>query len=347
MKTFHLSHTDLDGYGCQLVTKKIFKNIEFLNANYGEEVKVRIDYILNNLEKNEKNFILITDLNLSFEESNYLDNMVKDLKNENYEIDLLLLDHHASGIESAENFKWYFLDITRSASLITYDYFTSKGFNIFEISDLIKAINAVDIWLQEDNLFEYGKVLMRLIDEAKEINRYMFGAENILYKHTLLKYSLEFFDKKDGYIDLDDNIYILKKRFFKKNKRDTLDNLVTDYLVDLLNRKKDLMSIKYKNYKGILTFGIQNSSIVGNGFLQKNPYFDFFMNVSSRGTFSLRSNNKVDVSKIAYEIAEGGGHPNASGGKIKNFKEQFIYSELKSFIEELFKKKEIENEKGI
>ncbi len=64
------------------------------------------------------------------------------------------------------------------------------------------------------------------------------------------------------------------------------------------------------------------------------------MNVSPRGTFSLRADNKMDVSKMAETIAGGGGHPNASGGKLKEFKEFFIYSELKSFIEELLKEKE-------
>jgi len=37
-KIYHLSHTDLDGYGCQMVTNHFFKNIEFLNSNYGKEI---------------------------------------------------------------------------------------------------------------------------------------------------------------------------------------------------------------------------------------------------------------------------------------------------------------------
>ncbi|WP_187648203.1 DHH family phosphoesterase [Nitrosophilus labii] len=339
MKVFHLSHTDLDGYGCQYVTKNIFENIEYLNANYGEEVLVRIDQILNSLEKDKKNFILITDLNLTLEESKYLDEKVKKFQNNGYEIELQLLDHHATGLESAQTFKWYYLDITRSASKITYDFFSQK-YNLTNIEKLINAINAVDIWLQEDTLFEFGKVSMRLVDEAKEINRFMFPKENVIYKHSLLEFALEYIDKEYGHIELDDNIYMLKKRFFIKDKKDTLDNMVTQYMVNLLNNKKEEMTIYYKGKKGILTFGIQNSSIVGNGFLSKNPSFHFFMNVNNRGTFSLRANNQIDVSKMAYEIAEGGGHPNASGGKIKGFKEQFSYLELKYYIEELLKEKE-------
>ena len=38
MKVFHLSHTDLDGYGCQFIAKEFFSHITFYNANYGREV---------------------------------------------------------------------------------------------------------------------------------------------------------------------------------------------------------------------------------------------------------------------------------------------------------------------
>ncbi|MCQ2646819.1 3',5'-cyclic-nucleotide phosphodiesterase, partial [Helicobacter pylori] len=37
MQVYHLSHIDLDGYACQLVSKQFFKNIQCYNANYGRE----------------------------------------------------------------------------------------------------------------------------------------------------------------------------------------------------------------------------------------------------------------------------------------------------------------------
>ena len=38
MKIYHLSHTDLDGYGAQYITNFYFKNVKFLNSNYGREI---------------------------------------------------------------------------------------------------------------------------------------------------------------------------------------------------------------------------------------------------------------------------------------------------------------------
>jgi len=65
----------------------------------------------------------------------------------------------------------------------------------------------------------------------------------------------------------------------------------------------------------------------------KNPDYDFYMDINYRGNFSLRSNNRLDVSKMAEEIGNGGGHPNASGGKIKDYKDSFIYSDIKRFVQ--------------
>jgi len=64
-----------------------------------------------------------------------------------------------------------------------------------------------------------------------------------------------------------------------------------------------------------------------------NPDYDFYMDIGSRGNFSLRSNNKMDVSQMASEIGNGGGHPNASGGKIDGYKDSFVYEEIKEFVQ--------------
>ena len=40
---------------------------------------------------------------------------------------------------------------------------------------------------------------------------------------------------------------------------------------------------------------------------------------------------------IAKKFFNGGGHFNASGGKIDNFKESFIYADIKETIEQIFR----------
>ena len=141
-----------------------------------------------------------------------------------------------------------------------------------------------------------------------------------------------------------DRVYLrthLAENYFKNGKDNTLDNLVTKHIVSLFGHKKEELTIHYKGYKGLLTYGVGNTSIIGNGFLvEYDDEFDFIVDVGSRGSMSLRANNKVSVSTIAKEWANGGGHPNASGGRIQGFKEQFRYDKVKVQIEKLIAQKE-------
>ena len=343
MKFFHISHTDMDGYTCQLISKKIFPNGYFLNANYGLEVKLYIQEVLSKIEKcskDEKILFLITDLNLTAEESKNLHNNINNLIKEGFEITLQLLDHHATGSKSAKRYDWYHLDVTKSATKITYEYFLehykeellSKCENNF--SKLVQAVNAADIWLDKDPLFEYGKVCMSMVSKSYEVNNTIFPNNHREYKHFLLTQALNFIEQENGYISLDENIYFYKKEFLNQtSQNNTIDNLTSDYLVKLLDTKKEELTVRYKNYRGLLTYALGNISISANGFLRANPEYDFFMDIGKRGRVGFRSNNKLDVSILAQKLAGGGGHPNASGASFDDFKETPLYEEVKKFIQ--------------
>jgi len=340
-KLFHISHTDLDGYGCQLIAKKIFPNGTYFNANYGLEVKSNIKTVLEQIEKlpNQEIFFLISDLNLTTDESKSLHKNINKLNENGYKIKLQLLDHHATGKPSADKYDWYFLDTSRCATKIVFDYFSenyseflplcSEGFKT-----LIEAIDDVDIWHDEDPYFEFGKVAMRLISQANEINSTLFPNQNRKYRLDMLEKAIEFINKEDGHIELDDNIHFLKKEHLKLcDKSDTLDNLSAKHLVYLLEDKKEELTIYHDGHKGILTFTLTNISIPANAFLKANPDFDFFINVGRRGSVAFRADGKIDVSKMAQAIAGGGGHPNASGGAFRQWKETIDYQVVKDFIE--------------
>ena len=341
---YHLSHTDLDGYSCQLVMSYTPHTIKSYNANYGAEVRSRLEEILDEIKSSDKEaIILITDLNLTMDEARWLDREVNQLNDKGRDIKITLLDHHGSGQESANKFNWYYLDTTRSGTKITYDY-AKENFELNDeawISKYVDIVNAVDLWKQEEPFnFEFGKVCMRLISETRELNRVTFGDDDRFYKLSLLQKAVEFIDKERANIALDDAIHMMKKEFFKEEDDDTLDNLSTAYIVNLLGQKTDQMTIYYKGYKGFLSYGVGNTSIVGNGFLTKYDEYDFIVDVSSRGTMSFRANNKVSVSQIAKEWVDGGGHPNAAGGRIIGFKEQYRYDKVKEQILKLIADKE-------
>ena len=344
---YHLSHIDLDGYSCQLVMKESAQNMAFYNANYGAEVTERLQEILEKIKaKKENASLLITDLNLTIDESAWLIKELEKLKNyEKISVSLQLLDHHGSGQDSANKYAWYLLDTTRSATKITYDYVLEN----FGLSDETKAwlepyvaiVDAVDLWHQhKHDAFEYGKVCMRLVTETRELNRVMFADEDRAFKLALLAQAARMLGREKANIELDDTIHRLKKEYFRKDLDDTLDNLATAYIVELLGQVRADKTIYYKGYKGFLSYAMSNTSIIGNAFLTSFDEYDFIIDVGPRGTMSLRANNKVDVSLIAKEWANGGGHPNASGGRLANFKEQYRYDKVKSQIQNIIDENE-------
>lgn len=345
MKVLHLSHIDLDGYGAQYVAKHFFSDIRFFNANYGKEILVRLDEMLCALSK-EKTLFLITDLNLSLQEASYIQEKICELKIEGYDVELKLLDHHISGAESAEKFHWYFLDHTRSACKITFDTLIEhyplidKNQEVW-LRDFSTMVNSVDIWQSDGENFEFGKVLMGAIAGAKDPNRLMFEEQNRELKFEILSRAKEFLYLPKGEVELDNALFVIKKEILGGNaKQETMDNIFANYLVKLLEEKKQECEVIYKDKKGFLSYMLGSVSVVGNQFLCKNCEFDFFLDVNVRGNVSLRANGNCDVSVVASECFAGGGHKNASGGKIEGFKESFFYSDIKEQIQTILQEAE-------
>lgn len=341
MKFFHLSHTDLDGYSAQFITNFYFKNIHFFNSNYGKEINEKFNKIISLFDENDQNLVLITDLNLTLQQCEEFTNLLKD-KN----VKIILLDHHQSGLECAKKYDWYFLDSSRCATKITYDFFSDLYGKNDKLNKFVKIVNAVDIWLSDDDDFEFGKVCLGLVANAKEINKVMFENDSFKYIQFLLKMIFNYFDKKDSHIALDDDIHAIKKEFFKKDKNDTLSNMISNFIVEKMQENKEKFIINYEDKKGVLTYNIGNTSVIGNAFLLANSDIDFFVDVSSKKTLSFRANGNIDVSKMANFLIGGGGHMNASGGIFNSFKDSNSYEVVKKQIVDLIDKKITERDKN-
>ena len=341
MKVFHLSHIDLDGYSCQLLSSKCYKDVEFYNANYGNEVTARLKEIEDDINNTQDKqiFILITDLNLSDNECQIVNQIYDRLKFLNIDVTLQLLDHHKTGLKQSKKYKWYHLDTTKSATLLTYEYLIKNGCECFDttIKNYVEAVNAFDIWKEDNEWFEFGKVLNRYVNDSKEVAKMLFKNESATYKIEFLKTTFKYIANKE-YIIMDDDLIKNKKKILSSNNQDTLDNLVLNYITNLLTNNKDKMEIYYQNYKGILTSQIGNTSVIGNGFLKANPDFYFFMDVAPSGNVSLRADNNLDVSSMASKLFGGGGHPNASGGKMGKLKDVYTYKKLKEIVQDFIDK---------
>ncbi|MGP1450987.1 MAG: DHH family phosphoesterase [Wolinella sp.] len=348
MQVHHLSHIDLDGYGCQFISTMFFEKIKFYNANYGKEVGAKLDEIAKNSEHSGESEILwlITDLNLTLQECATLQERAESLNLSGKSVKIMLLDHHISGSECALRYPWYELDNERCATKITYETLLER-FSVLdslvdstEVAEFVEVVNAIDLWKEESPYFEFGKVMMRLVVDTKELNRYMFDEEHREYKFEMLREACRFLGSKSGHIELDNEMHAMKKRALKGGPNsDTLDNIASNRQVELLGKKVDECTIFYREYRGFLSYSIGSISVLANAFLRANPEFDFYIDVGARGSVSLRANNRCDVSVLGAEIFNGGGHKNASGGRIDGFKESFLYDEVRENIKQIIKEK--------
>ncbi len=344
MQVYHLSHIDLDGYACQLVSKQFFKNIQCYNANYGREVSARIYEILNAIAQSKESgfLILISDLNLNLNEAEYLQDKIQEHRLQNKNIQIQLLDHHISGKEVAESFHWYFLDTNRCATKIVYE-FLKKHYAILEpkniawLEPLVEMVNSVDIWDTQGYGFELGKVCMRMINQSSELNRFMFDDENRDYKLKLLEEVKNYLFLENAPVAYDNDLFKLKKIALGGDpEAETMDNISSNAQTRLLSLKKHDCSVYYRDKKGFLSYSMGGISVLANLFLTQNPDFDFYIDVNAKGNVSLRANGNCDVCELSQMCFNGGGHRNASGGKIDGFRESFNYRDIKEQIEEIF-----------
>lgn len=406
MQVFHLSHTDLDGYGCQYIANKVFDDIVFFNANYGKEVSARLQHICTKIDakltqgnmastlslleskfrpktkdnndssagnitstdsskssdsspKNAPSFlILITDLNLTLSEAKWLNDKVASYQANGHNVKALLLDHHISGEECAKIYEWYHLDDTRCASKITYETLpemflkntsdknkpktdtqdnAKKLESLSRLKDFIEMINAVDIWLEDGENFEFGKVALGAIASSNELNRFMFDVPHREYKFALLDFAYEYLAK--GAVEFDNAIFMLKKKALKgMPDKETMDNICSRIQCELLEKMKETCTIYYGDKKGFLSYCIGGISVLANRFLRQNSEYDFYMDINTRGLISLRANGACDVSELSKEIFNGGGHKNAAGGKLDGLKESFLYEDIKSQVQDALHK---------
>lgn len=342
LKIYHLSHMDLDGYGCQAVSKSIAGlvgfEVEYLNSNYGEEIDTKLNaIILKMVEDRRKDpecerLVMITDLNISKDTAEIIDCAI-----DGFDLNFVVLDHHISGKDVAEVKSWYNLDTTKSGTRLTFDYLVSKfdlnrdDQNLITLRDLVDIVDTYDLWNKNDiGNFEIGKMYtfyLSLLD--KMIPRKCYGDKYDLIAREFIGYNV-------GYIYNDGDAMTALQKSIKSNcplttEPDpyTLCNVIESLQVDELSR---LMEEQWESEIDTFYFTKVNkfecnlfvvftpipmSSGAMNKFLELMPEVKAICLVGDDGTCSFRSNNQLDVSLLAKHMG-GGGHKNAAGCKVES-----------------------------
>lgn len=258
----HVTHNDLDGAGCSVLIKRYLDVAHTVYLNYDE--------IDNFLIKNYYNYnkIIITDLSPSLETAKYLTNYVE----------LFFIDHHITS-KDLTNILDSYHDITKSATLLTYEWLAEMGFDVKSYGEFANCVNDYDMWHLK-------------IEESLKLNM-LFSLMGIdRFVERFLKNPTVKFDESEK--------MLLEIEEESKNK-------YLDHSLKNLNLYTDK-----SNRKFAVIFAERYNSELGHHILNFTDAVYVFIINAQKKKISLRSRGEVDVSEIAINNG-GGGHKNAAG----------------------------------
>lgn len=302
---YNLSHTDLDGVGCNIIISNVFKNVTYFNTSYGK-IQEYLE-ILDNSIQNEQCAVFITDLMFKGEDYTSL----IDLCNRKPNAKFFYLDHHHYDFElnGLSNLK-IIHDESKCGTMLTWDFLKNKihkeSFEYLE--NLVQKINAFDLYLTESEHFKAGFILNELF-----------------WSYKLKPFFIKFKDKKPTLLSIQDkknfkNIVDEKNELFEKAEKNG-----SIFKVD------DLIS---------LTFFDRYFS-----FYQRELNFKMYINIFSFGSASIRISNEIlpeKAEEIRSQMLEfldsnkwsssHGGHIYAWGITLKSNEPEFMLDFAKEFI---------------
>lgn len=277
-----ITHTDLDGVGCEILGRIIFKdNIDVSRCNYND-----INDIVLQTISDHKNYekIIITDISVNETVANglnYISNKVR------------LLDHHPSALFLND---YAFATVKETCdkgktcgTQLLYDLFANSS-KTDKLNYFVEMVRRYDTWEWKDKYND---------DIPKKLN-------DLLYIMGKNKFVDLIIDKIKNNEDLFDNTIDMIL--------DLRQNEINNYVK---SKNKLLIAHDVLGYKAGVVFADNFISELGNKLSEMHPELDFIAMVGQE-TISYRTiKNDINLTEIAKHFG-GGGHPKASGSQINN-----------------------------
>lgn len=173
--TILLSHTDLDGESCIILAQNYFKNLVSKRISYSAILHTLQEIVAELSTSDEKLQLLITDLKMSEQDFQYLQENHQCFSN------IVVIDHHLYDFEipNIPNAEVY-INTNYCATALTYKYL-SKEIDLSAYKRFVKLVNTYDLWQYNSIDFDEAKTLNRLYWHmgARTFNRRFFFTPKI------------------------------------------------------------------------------------------------------------------------------------------------------------------------
>lgn len=339
---YHLSHTDLDGYGAQYMIRQAGIRAKFYNADYRDVPQV-LATIFDEIDAaREPASVLITDLNLTIDQANWMLRRRRKLK---LPVQLQLLDHHATGAECADKFDWYHLDTDRCATKLAFE--SVSALMAEPQRDWMRRradfVDVGDRWLKESPDFRRSIYLIGLIMQDDQLAPPLADLKRI-YRFHLIEGFFKALEEGATLEEIERGLYDLRKQFLKGRveKRVYADSELplADKFHKLSAEVLDPDSIPMLEIDGYRAGVFLNwPHDVWRGvimeLMENQKRMDMAIGVRGNGKLSLRANPGVDVGQIAARYFGGGGHPGAAGGELRESRLRDVQHALKAINQQI------------
>lgn len=303
------THTDLDGFGCAVLAKLAFENVDIEYVDY-DEVDAAVSAYLSVATKED--MIYITDISISEAVAEEIEK--RDLK-------VFLMDHHPTAVGLRKHdyctVKIYGHDeiIKTSGTELFYERLITT--DLLKPTDALTSFVAIvrdwDTWRWKE-LGEAGL-------DSKNMNElfYTYGVEAFLSRCMMQIQSGKF----PTYSDMDRKLLEIKQKEFEA------------YFVE---KDKSMIHMDLLGHPCGVVFAERFISELGNKLSSLHPECDFVVMIDATDqTISYRTvKDNIDLGKEIAAKVGGGGHPMAAGSS-------FSHDIVEEFIKKIFRPKYIKN----
>ena len=274
-------HNCLDGSGSKYAAWKYFKDkpeyfVRYFSVQYNEPVPEAI-FDPNNVNTE----VYILDFSYPREELERIRKVVQKI---------VVLDHHKTAMQELQGLEYAHFDMNKSGCVLAWEYFFPNHY----VPQLLLHVQDRDLWKWK--LPDTDAILTIFDARKNDMHAWDYYCDPGLDEESLAK-----------------NLRHLKE----------LGQTVVEYRDSLVNRQvKNTKIIHYKGYRvGILNATTLISEIghAVNGREDLNVDFSmsFFLLDGNSAVISFRSTPEgPDVSVLAKELGQGGGHRDAAGVKV-------------------------------
>lgn len=309
---FLFSHTDLDGYGSEIVLRAFGHEAEIIhldNHEVNEILNIYVDRWLNKVEPLPSR-IYITDIYPNEEVANKINLLYQD------GLSIHLFDHHQTALYLNE-YPWARVipeqnGVLQCGTSLFYQFLVEEAGLRLEgksgkaLERMVELIRLYDTWEWQSQAVKEAKLLNDLF--------YLLGPEKFINARLS---QIQLGDDKQDWTDFEDSLLSIENNriqaYLQQKEKEMI--IVPDFFTDENGNPLVAGVVQADSY----------TSELGHYLCNKHPEIDFAMMLRlTQNKASLRaSKEEVDLTPIVKRY-EGGGHKHAAGCKITPMGHEFI-----------------------